>query len=290
MSKLPLTFITYADSSFQVSANTLAKQAKKLGFEDIRVLGPTSLTEEFVRESSETLSMHRGAGYWLWKPWVIQNIAKCLPDGNGLMYVDAGVILKNDKDYFASLLLDDKIHLWRTEDDYNSNRYWIDESVWNTLVGPNLERTGFHFWAGAILSTNNHSFRSVVSDWLEYCKNPKLLRPDSFPNYEPNYDLIAHRHDQSILNCLVAREPELFRLHSLSMKEFGKVFLVHRRGNVKIVFLEKLYSNVKFQLIKLIRFFPICLQLLIWETITRIKKPGISKEELSRHRIFFLRR
>jgi hypothetical protein len=289
MSLDSITLIIYASKSFQAAGQTLARRAAELGFEDIRVLTPQELSQDFVNENRDTLSRRRGAGYWLWKPWILQFIANSLPENHNVFYVDAGVILNKDISYFATLLSDKRIHLWTSGDEFNKNKYWIDGGVWDSLVGSKSNLENPHYWAGAILSKNTPNFRAVISDWLQYSKNPLFLRPDSFSDYEPQGDVIAHRHDQSILNCLVQRNPEWFCLHAETKKGFGKIFLVHRRGNLKRVKHAKFIYYLGIILRKSSRYLPKQLRLSFFATLTRIRKPDATNAEISRHREFFLR-
>ena len=67
-----LLHVSYADEKFTQSAALLSLSARRFGVRDIRIYGPRSAA--VLRTFSENPSIRpdmRGAGYWLWKPYII---------------------------------------------------------------------------------------------------------------------------------------------------------------------------------------------------------------------------
>lgn len=108
----------------------------------------------------------------------------------------AEVFLRSSAKYFEELSQDGLINLWSSQSNIQSNNFWIDKRVWETIVGERDVSKDQHYWAGLILGRNNQEFRRLVGTWLDMCQREELLRPDSRENYSPSAELIGHRHNQ----------------------------------------------------------------------------------------------
>src|SRR6476646_303147 len=88
-------FVTFgAGQEWPQAAERLARQARATRiFASISVeTGDTIFDRypEFRRHASFVQANPRGWGYWLWKPFLIQQHLRRLPDGAVLLYLDAG--------------------------------------------------------------------------------------------------------------------------------------------------------------------------------------------------------
>lgn len=281
MSKRPrrILLLTFSSSRFIGSARLLCKRAIELDFTFVRIFSPLDLTSNFVQENAETLIHQRGAGYWIWKPWIILDTLKILDGDEGFLYLDAGALPNLHVDSYLNFLTDGKIHLWSQKSALEDNKYWVDPDVWEHIVGDRDVR-GTHAWAGAILSPNTEECRRIIEMWLNLCLNPKLLRPETFQSYTRGSELIAHRHDQSILNCLIFKYPDLFRVHALNESIHNGEFISHRFKKVhtrlEVILLLKLQAMYR----HIMSFLPQKLESAIRHKVTQIRKPEILKEEL----------
>ena len=65
-------FLTYATESYKYQALSLAKTAKTIAnFDFTEIAGSENLDEDFKNKNVAILNKNKGAGYWLWKPYVI---------------------------------------------------------------------------------------------------------------------------------------------------------------------------------------------------------------------------
>ena len=288
--KSDIVLVTYANEAYIESARALGKRAKSVGFSDIRVFGPSDLTSEFIAKNRETLAFPRGAGYWVWKPAIIENALKSMDESQPLLYCDAGVMLRRNAKYFEELSQDGLIHIWSPQSHKGSNNFWIDKQVWAEIVGVSEVSKDLHYWAGLVLGKNNETFRKLLGTWLDLCQREHLLRPDSNEEYVPSTGLIGHRHDQSILNCLVHLNPSSFHLNLLNSNSRTSPVIIHRRGNIKS------FSHAKFLVLVgrisryFLYYFPNTLRLAIYTKITRKRKPHVSEIEIKAHQEIFFRK
>lgn len=81
LSKGRLLLLTYADAKLRSYAQALCQSANKSGFDGTLLFSPEELAETaFFQKNEATLSQPRGAGYWLWKPYVISKVLEVMFD------------------------------------------------------------------------------------------------------------------------------------------------------------------------------------------------------------------
>jgi hypothetical protein len=208
---------------YSASLRRLNRQADSLGlFSGRRIYSDKDLDPTFRAEFGEYLqSGVRGFGYWVWKPFLILEYLKALPDDSILLYVDAGCHL-NPKG--ADRLIDyceiaaqhpTNILHFELNSDHSLSR-WTKESClehFNIKPGDRL-RDEPQVWAGAMVIKNSPTSRDFVLRWLAPFREDWNLVDDS-PSSTPNHPLfVEHRHDQSILSILAYRDGTARLSHS----------------------------------------------------------------------------
>lgn len=276
--------VTFADENFIKSAIFQKKISRELHFDDHFLFTPADLSAEFCKKNHATLSFPRGYGFWIWKPRIILDTLATLPTSSTLLYLDAGALPTKAADAFELLASDNRVHIWSENDDFR-NYQWIDGDVAKSLKLNNSHLSQTHYMAGLICSRNTLEFRRILQTWLDYCENPRQLRPETFPRYSPRGKLIWHRHDQALLNSLVCKSKESFTTHSASdLFSAKELFIIHRRGYISSkldLFLFLFFRGSK-------RIFAGILPSRIHHglnmRITRVRKPYISPSESRRNR------
>lgn len=83
--------VAYATKKFRQSRLRIRRQAETFGFFDtISILGPADLSPAFAGYFRNILSLKRGAGYWIWKAWIIREALQRVDLGHFVMYTDSG--------------------------------------------------------------------------------------------------------------------------------------------------------------------------------------------------------
>ena len=143
-----------------------------------------------------TYPMRKGAGYWSWKPDLILDAASRNP-GKVILYLDADwdlqsvpkeiALIKNSRSGLALIKINHKVVDWTSKRCLEF--YGLDEL-----------NDSLCFVASVILldASNQNALSSMIS-WKEAMKNHRLLLDPIFTTRQ------NHRHDQSILNCLVEK-------------------------------------------------------------------------------------
>lgn len=101
--------ITYADRGYNRSSIRNCYTAKTVGgFDGCMIWRRHMLDSQFVNENRGTLDQSRGAGFWLWKPYIILKTLHSVKDGDYVMYADAGSYYVADVDPLTRLMEKEK--------------------------------------------------------------------------------------------------------------------------------------------------------------------------------------
>jgi len=103
-------FITYGDKNFKKSKDRLIREAKKFGFDNTVAYSPCDLSESFINATKPYIYSTKGAGYWLWKAFILKDCFTRMSDGDILIYLDAGckINMKGKERYYEYLKLLDE--------------------------------------------------------------------------------------------------------------------------------------------------------------------------------------
>jgi uncharacterized protein YndB with AHSA1/START domain len=214
--------VSYADALFISSQERLVESAHQYSINEIRSWDRDWLERtSFYSLHQAILDLKRGAGYWLWKPFIIEETLKEMEDGDVVIYSDAGIEIIGDLSPLIDLCLQKRgILLFAGHyDDVgapgpNQCYKWTKRDCF-VLMGCDEAR----YYQGQMLDASfmvlAKTERSVafIREWIHYCTQGQILT--DLPNRcgLPNLaGFIEHRHDQSILSILAIREGvEFFR-------------------------------------------------------------------------------
>lgn len=225
---MSLHLITYANAPFRANALGLVESAVRVGFKSARAWKPDDLAEtDFYRNNQAILDSPRGAGFWLWKPYIILETLKQLQNDDCLLYCDAGRTSYYCFDSYPSRL-EERVY----------------QSQCGFLLGPAIPHLGnIQQWtkrdclklmradAPSIFNQpliltwslwrRTETSITFLEAWLSACLDRRCLTDD------PNVCGLAnhkgfreHRHDQSIMSILAHK-------HGAPFLDFSRT-LVHR--------------------------------------------------------------
>lgn len=207
MSKPKTIYISFADSKFQASQQRV-KRDIELGniFDETRLFTMDWLAKtDFYLENKNILEQERYAGWCLWKPYIILENLEKLQDNEILIYMDVGdQPYKGISEFVINWMKDNEI-LITTGGNCNKSYAKRDvfvfmecdsEQYWNA---PQVE-------AGFIALKKNDFCVNLVREWLEYCKDERIIT--DIPNqggHENFEEFIDFRADQSVLSILAVK-------------------------------------------------------------------------------------
>ena len=170
---------------FRQNALFQVQTALNRGVEDIRLYTRDDIDPGFLKKNAAILHQKTGAGYWLWKPYIILKTLNDIPDGDIVLYLDSGMSIQASILPLVSHLKENDMIVFRAG--HNNRGYMKRDAV--VLMGmedknhPN--KTEELFNAPMICATlmavkNSAGVRAFMQKWLSYGeKIRKLLQ--TFP-------------------------------------------------------------------------------------------------------------
>lgn len=178
------------------------------GFDEIYSHNMSNLDKDFVIKNKNILSYKKGAGYWLWKPYIIlKALEKCTSNNDIVFYADSGTYFKrnisellsymdNQPEYYDILLFETRTPC--KECKYTKRDVFIALDYDTSSCANSIQRAATYCaWR------NTEKSRKILNEWLKYCQDEQLITDNLNIRNQPNYPQFKdHRHDQSILSIL----------------------------------------------------------------------------------------
>lgn len=204
-------FVTFADRRYQISIKRICRQAKEMEvFASVLGASEFHLNSAFRHKFADQLNPSvRGFGYWVWKPQVILQRLEQIPDGDFLVYADAGCHLNPSgrnrlMDYFALASHGIGLVVFELSPE-QTIRKWTKADLldWFGVAVDSEFTLQSQVAAGILVMRNSLEIRSLFASWIRVYEEDWSLVDDT-PSRLPNHvSFVEHRHDQSILTLLV---------------------------------------------------------------------------------------
>ena len=231
--KGPIYLITYGDGPAYISnEKVLAESALNNCVDVIYMYRNTHLDEAFVAKNKAILDAKKGAGYWLWKPYIVLKTLQQIPENSLMIYLDSGVKIINPLDRFVNKLGDADIML---VSNVGLNKEYTKRDLFKIMNMDNEAARETKQLNGAMFMMRNTArAREFVQKWLDIGQIDGAITDapsaDEYPEFK------EHRHDQSILSLLYVQDPR-----GIIVENFGDmmndVYLHRRRGQGTSLFL-----------------------------------------------------
>lgn len=210
-------FLTFASGEFIGSQKILVESAEIAGgFTEIVPWTREKLQQTaFYKSHQDILDHQRGAGYWLWKPYIILDQLQKIEDGDFVVYWDCGKPARPNR--FTHSI--EPLLCWCQKHHdgiipgvlvpwHGPNKKWTKRDCFvymdcDTDVfrnHPQIQAT-FSIWQKNAQSVH------FVRQWLEYALDPRIITDnENCCGLENDKAFVDHRHDQSILTNLAIKE------------------------------------------------------------------------------------
>lgn len=97
--------INYANKRFRKAQIFNTKTALEIGKVDcVLEYGPELIDKSFFEKNRKILEHQKGAGYWLWKPYIILDALKKFDQGDVIIYSDSASHFLTKVDYLTDLI------------------------------------------------------------------------------------------------------------------------------------------------------------------------------------------
>jgi hypothetical protein len=197
--------VTYSDEKFKEKQDFLNEI-----YSDSFITTPYTRewleTTDFYSENKELLDESIGAGWWAWKPYIIQQTMLTANDGDFIVYCDCGDMFSPGfQEYVLRTITEEDSCLLLVGNNKNGHYTKRDcfilmncdeEDYWES----NQLEVGFMLWKVSEKS------RQIISEWGSYCLNSQIINNDSSSLGEDLDGFVSHRNDQSILTNLAIRD------------------------------------------------------------------------------------
>lgn len=196
--------INYSDKTFEQTRKICSSTAISKGKADeVIEYSPSSLEDDFIMKNKRILSIKRGAGLWIWKPYIILKTLNSMNENDYLFYVDGGTLFINK----IELLIPS---LEKSEQDIMTFELPLLTQEWTKNETQNiiLSETNIKYiednqiLAGYILMKNTPFTRKFMQNWLKYVQNEICILPNNLTHEINFWNFIEHREDQSIFSIL----------------------------------------------------------------------------------------
>lgn len=206
-----------SDESYYESRLRLNQSALKYGATEINSYSFEDLKQsEFYLENKKILDQPRGAGFWLWKPYIILESIKKVNEGDIIIYADAGIEIIERLDPLLNICANrEDILLFANGNLMNDQ--WTKRDCF-ILTGSDNKK----YWFGLQCDASFCLFKKTpiairfLEQWFDYCRDERILT--DMPNTMGKKNLpgfLAHRHDQSVLSLMaISNSIILYRIPS----------------------------------------------------------------------------
>lgn len=237
--------VSFADSRMSPTLKRLEKQAKdSCFFEDVFLYDESLFSDSFREQFSDKLILgSRGYGYWVWKPYVILEVLRKIPDGSILLYIDAGCHINAEgKEIFDFLVKRVSISpsglLVSVLGESCLERYYTKGDLldfFNVRGNKNIVDTPQR-QGGIIFMRKSSENIKLLEEWMSvFVSNFDLI--DDSPSISLNLaGFIENRHDQSVLSILTKLiDTELFPVELLSENVSHPIWAL-RDKKIKLIY------------------------------------------------------
>lgn len=201
-------FISYGNQNYKNSKDRIRQEAQNMGFDSVRIYGPENLSEEFVRKTYPHISHPRGAGYWLWKAFLLKTTFDQMNDGDFCIYADAGCHVnvhgKKRLAEYLRMITDDESGFLAFELTGFLEKMYTNEKVFEFFgidENDSLRETS-QLVGGVLFLRKCLNTIKIVDEYYQLaCEHPDLFS-DVHNEFKRKPDFRDHRHDQSILGIL----------------------------------------------------------------------------------------
>jgi len=221
-------FLIYNDGTHSFFNNKLMQSIKTHAPDfELIIFDKKDMDRDFVEKNKRVLELPRGGGYWLWKPYIINETLKTLDEGDLLFYLDSKYFfIEEFSNLYREPLSRKDVIIWKNKPNepvwYMRN--WCKMSVIEKygLKDKVFKEQAIDCWAGCIVLKKTEFSSIFIREWLEMsCIYEDITdSPSSIPN---SIQFREHRHDQSLLSIQLHK-------YNIDMEYFEKKYLQNVRS------------------------------------------------------------
>lgn len=189
----------------------LINSVKKFGISRIDKWGRQRLLRTPFYEQYKWILEHKvGAGFWLWKPYIIYDSLMKMKDGEFLLYLDSGFYMISDPEPLLELCTQNGGIFLPQMDKEGTIGLLTKRRALDIMGVLNDEYLNAPcVVANVQIYQKNPTSLAFVKEYLEWCCNKDVLMDDKYLDLRPlvgEPENQRHCHDQSIISVLKKRD------------------------------------------------------------------------------------
>ena len=174
------------------------------GFDESINYNLDSLSKEFLEKHQQHFLYTRGAGYWVWKPYIILNHVKNMNTDDILMYTDSGCHFINKITPLFNILeqTTNKVLVFNLS---QVEKDWTKRDCFKKLNCDTIEYTDSKQIMSTFFVCKKNDFSiNILEQWYKQISDLHMVADEYVsPSIEQNYNSFReHRHDQSLLSLI----------------------------------------------------------------------------------------
>jgi hypothetical protein len=216
-----------------LNQDALVDSAAGKGIDVVLAYRLEHLSEEFRVQHRHILEQPRGAGYWLWKPYIIRDGMDRAEEGDVVVYLDAGVLIHRHLEPLLEQARRRELMLVKNR---HPNRPYVKRDCF-VLTGTDLPECheAPQLDASCLLIKNTRANRELIATWLDLCTDARILTDAPNECRQPNLPgFVSHRHDQAVLSLLYWKRRDQL-MHQLCERQLLRRYLEHHRRRTERV-------------------------------------------------------
>ena len=250
--------VNYANSTYKNAQKFNSKTGLTVGnFDHVYEYCPELIDPIFYEKNKLILGQRKGAGLWLWKPYIILDAIKKSKSGDLIVYSDSASHFIQKVDYLTSLPSEfnqDVIpfELERHEGEWSKR----DAFVLMGVDGLGFERTRQRLGSPIIVRTSDvsldffHEYLELAQDIRIIGDGPNTCDLENYPGFQSN------RHDQTIFSLLSKkhgligfRDPSQWGNHDVDMypnSKYPQIMELTRQASPK-------QAGIKYRMLRFLK-------------------------------------
>ena len=243
--------INYANDNFRKAQRLNTKTAYQNGVDKVIEYRPTDIDESFKKKNSSIWCAKRGAGYWIWKPYIIAKSFDEISEGDYLIYADSGCAYINNVKFLIDAMECAQKDVMVFQIKSIEGKY----SKRDAFVLLECDSRSRQICATFMVIKKTKFAKEFINEWLEKVQDSRIVSDSENVMGLPNYEgFIDNRHDQTVLSLLAKkwgiipfRDPSQwgndynYANDIIVRSSYPQIFDSHRRGDISPSYF--LYKN-----------------------------------------------
>ncbi|MEO1520478.1 MAG: hypothetical protein AAFU78_06840 [Cyanobacteria bacterium J06633_2] len=205
---MQVLLINYANHCFYKSQKLNSKTGRAVGgFDKIISYSPKNIGKSFYEKNKKILAQRRGAGYWLWKPYLMKKSLELLNDGDFLFYCDSGSYFIQPITPLIEISLNNGQDIIPFGSPYCKEKTWTKRDAFILMDCDSPEYFESHQrLASFVLFKKSDYTMTFLEDYLHFAQDERIITDIENQCGLPNYPgFKENRHDQSIFSLLTKK-------------------------------------------------------------------------------------